>query len=420
MVMSRPYKSQPGYDRGPSLPALLQSLAWLHDTYGMLDHCQRRYGEVFTLRLGKLGKVVVLTQPRQVQSFFAWGRKQADGSEAAEVFRPFVGDRSILLVAGDSHRSCRRQLYPALHGEPMAGVIAEARRQARERASGWRRGRVLGGLHEVRQVVLRTILAAIVGVPAPALDSWQRQLEALMGSWAVNLALFVPLQLPVGPWATLLRHTERLNARLYAHIAACRSGALAPSAPLAVLLQNDDDGWVRDQLMTLLIAGYDTTSSTLAWLLYYVAQLPEPRAAGAEEAQRTALIRETLRLRPVVPMVVRRLRASAAVEDMTLAAGTMVGASVYSVHQDSTLYPQPRRFMAQRFLQRSYRPHEFLPFGGGHRVCLGQSLGMEMMSAIAAELWQQHTLRPADERPERSVRRYGTLVPERGVRLVVR
>ncbi len=394
--------------RGPRAPAVVQSALWLHDTYGVLDACRRRYGHVFTLRLGKLGPVVVLTRSVDIQIFMSWDRQQADGSEAGEVFRPFVGDRSVLLTGGDAHRTTRRELYHALHGDPLAHVVAEAKRQAEQASNAWRRGEAISGLAAVRDVVLRTLLIPVVGVPRSELDSWQRQLEALMNSWAVNLALFAPLQLRIGPWATLIDHCERLDARLHAHIRARRDGGATPC--LQVLLGHDDDRWVRDQLMTLLVAGYDTTASTLAWLLYY--------APGGGDVDATAVVKETLRLRPVVPLVVRRLLRPANVAGHALPAGTMVGASVYSVHRDAELYPRPHDFDATRFTTTTFKPHEFIPFGGGHRVCLGLSLGMRMMTTIAQAL-RARGLRRAPGPEEQSVRRYGTLVPKHGVQLVV-
>ena len=261
---------------GPGSPAAVQGLRWLLRPYDLLAECARRYGDAFTLRLGGFGRVVVVSDPAAIRSVFTAPAGHLEPGSSSEIFRPFIGDHSLLLLEGEGHLRERRLVQPALHGghvRALTPLVVDAVRDAIERREP---GRPFA-MHELtREVSLRVMLQGVVGLRGRArIERAMGLSRALLGSTLTSVAFIRPLRVDLGawsPWGRFQRLAKELDAILFAEIAERRGeGDDAPDDPLGALLRGRDaegagltDAELRDELLTLLFAGHDTTSTSLA------------------------------------------------------------------------------------------------------------------------------------------------------------
>ncbi|HEY0135442.1 MAG TPA: cytochrome P450, partial [Nannocystis sp.] len=417
---------------GPRFAAL-QTWLYARDPIGHLARCQRRYGDPFTVPT-TAGPVVVAATPALVREVFA-----AD----ADVFVPFaphtvelfVGRGSLLVQAGAQHREARRRISPALHGEALRARGGEIRDVAVTSARAWRPGRVFVLLDAARGVSRELIVRAVLGLRDP------RRIEALGRALAAMLAAGTPALLFVptlrrrigglGPFARFARAQARVHALLSAEIAARRACPEGQDV-LTTLLGELDDETVRDELLTLLIAGHETTGVALAWAVYWLLRSPTALARvlaelDACDATPDALARlpyldavchEALRLGPVVSDVTRTLARPLRLGGYDLPAGTSVAAATALLHTRSDLYPRPGEFRPERFLERRFGPCEHAPFGGGARRCPGAAFALYSLKIVLGTWLARHTLRLAEPGDVAPARRNLVLGPSTGVRVV--
>lgn len=448
-TMSPPVSDLPP---GPSAPAWLQLVRFAGDPLGLLDDCHRRYGDAFTLHIAGNGRFVMLSDPEAVREVFQGDPDVLHSGEANSLFIATVGRHSVLVLDGAPHMRQRRVLVPPLKGERMRAFFDAMRLETLEAVRAWPAGIPFPTLPTMRRVTLRVILRTGLGLaPGPELDRFERKMERFLSHgrqrYALVLMTIIPIQRLSGSrWVPLFRQLSDLDDDLFAFIAARRRGEHRPTGQNVLddlLDAAHEDGTplgdreVRDALITILIAGHDTTALALSWALGEIAQHPEVVDRLCDELARVnggrppeaghlpaleyleGAIRESLRLRPVAPFVVRKTMQPFTVDGRQYPAGVILCPCSYLVHQREELYPDPGRFRPERFLERKFGPHEWFPFGGGNRVCLGMPFALyEMKVLLATLLSQVRPTRPAGARFR--ARRYGIVLgPDDGGRIIV-
>jgi len=428
----------PGLPPRPDLGVLNMNLGFVLWPTRFLDACQAKRGDFFTLHPQKGRWIVVTSDPQTIKEVFTGDPNLLYAGAGNIVLQPILGSRSVLLLDGAEHLRQRRLMLPAFHGERMR-VYADVMRAAAERAiAQWPRGRRFDVLPSMQAITLEVILRAVFGVTEP--ERVKELSEPLRGVLDVvaSRRRVLALMLTSGrmgarsPWTRFVESRRRADELLHAEIRARRADPTERDDVLSMLLAaRDEDGRalsdeeLRDELMTLLVAGHETTATALAWTLERLARHPdalagvvaEQRAGGSELLEAT--IKETLRLRPVVPAVVRQLQAPMTFGGWDLPAGVHIGPSIYLLHRRPDLYPDPLAFRPERFLERSYGTYEWIPFGGGIRRCLGASFALFEMRVVLSTLLERVQLQPARGSGETVARRAITFAPARGGRIAV-
>ena len=413
-----------GLPPGPPLPAPVQTALWFGSPVGFLEWCGRRYGDVFTLRL--MGPpTVMVSEPRLVEQVLALGPDDASAGEENALLAPLLGRHSVLMLDGPEHLRQRRLLLPSFHGERMRRQGAAIAAIAGEEVARWPVGQPFPLLPRMRDVTFEVILRVVFGLEgSPALGELREALRRLVGmggSWMAVPALRRDLG-PFRPWGRFVALRARVGALVREEVGRRRSaGEAAGDGTIDLLLDRMDDDELVDALVTLLVAGHETTATSLAWCFELMLRRPDlvERVRGELAAGSTrlldAVVRETLRVRPVFRYASRRLRRPLRLGDHTIPAGVAVGASIYLAH----LRAGGGEFRPERFLDGPPAPGTWVPFGGGLRRCLGASFATYEMGVIVRTVLEQARLRPASRRPERIGLHAITLVPGRGARVVL-
>jgi cytochrome P450 len=438
---------------GPRAPAWWQLVRLAGDPLGLLDDCRRRFGDAFTLDVAGNGRFVMLSDPEVVREVFRDDPDVLHSGEANTLFIATVGRSSVLVLDGAAHARQRRVVVPPLKGERMRAFFDAMRQETLDAVRAWPVGTPFPTLPTMRRATLRVILRTGLGLaPGPEMDRFERKIETMLSNgrqrYALVLMTVIPIQRLSGSrWAPLFRQLSALDDDLFAFIAARRRGGQAPTGQNVLddlLAAAHEDGTpigdreVRDALFTILIAGHDTTALALSWALAEIARRPDVIDRLTDELRRVTgggppeaghlpdleyldgTVRESLRLRPVAPFVVRKTVKPYAVGGREYPAGVVLCPCSYLVHRREDLYPDPGRFRPERFLGRKFGPHEWFPFGGGNRVCVGMPFALyEMKVLLATLLSQVRPSRPAGARSR--ARRYGIVLgPDDGGRVVVR
>jgi len=414
-------------------PAALQTLRYGLDPEGFFAAPRRRYGDVFTVRV--LSETwVVLAHPDAVKEAFALGPEQANSGEANLTLRPLIGTRNVLLLDGEEHLARRKLVLPPFHGERMRAYEGTIRAQARRQIEAMSLGRPEALLPHMQELTFAVIMRCVFGLED------ERRLRELGGAlrsmltWITDMRRGLVLAF-LGPERLMASRRFRdqlaeVDRQLFAEIERRRAAADLGEREdiLSMLLQaRDEEGEglsdqnLHDELVTLLVAGHETTAALLAWAVHELARAPEhqQRLADGEEGFTEATIAEALRLRPPVPVVLRRLREPARIAGHDLPAGATLAPSMLLVHRRPDLYPDPWRFDPTRFLGRRPVPSEWLPFGGSVRRCVGAAFARFEARIVLEELSAALRFAPDRERPERVGRRGPILVPARGARVVL-
>jgi cytochrome P450 len=438
---------------GPESSAWWQLLRFAGDPLGVLDDCHRRYGDAFTLNVAGNGQFVMLSDPEAVRDVFRGDPTVLHSGEANTKFTATVGRHSVLVLDEAPHARQRRVLVPPLKGERVRAFFDAMRLETLEAVRAWPREAPFPALPTMRRITLRVILRTALGLaPGPEMDRCEHKMERFLSNgrqrYALVLMTIVPIRRLSGSrWAPLFRQLSDLDDDLFALITARRRGDHPPSGENVLddlLAATHEDGSpladreVRDAIITILIAGHDTTALALAWALADLVPRPEVVARLADELKRVTgggppeaehlpaleyldgSIRESLRRSPVVPFVVRKTVQPFVAGGREFPAGIVLCPCSYLVHRREEIYPEPDRFRPERFLERKFGPHEWFPFGGSNRVCLGMTFALYEMKVLLATLFSQVRLaRPAGARSR--ARRYGIVLgPDDGARLIVR
>jgi cytochrome P450 len=418
-----------GLPPGPRWPVALQTLRYGLAPHGFFESAHRAFGDVFTLRV-MAETWVVVAHPDAVRELYALGPDEADSGVANSALRPLLGSRNVLLLDGAEHLRRRKLVLPPFHGERMRAYEGLIREATRREIASWPSGTPVPTLPRMQAITLRVVLRAVFGVEeGPGLDRLGAILRRAL-TWATDprrglvFAFLGPDRL-MGLDA-FQRQQAELDRELVAEIARRRRATdLAERTDiLSLLLQaRDEDGAalsdrdLRDELVTLLVAGHETTAATLSWALTEVAAHPEAQArlAAAEPGLAEAAITETLRLHPPVPLgSLRRLRRPMTIAGWDLPAGATLASCSLLVHRRPDLYEAPTAWRVDRFAGRRPSAGEWLPFGGGVRRCVGAAFAQFEARTVLDEIVGALELRPA-ARPTRRVGRRGiVIVPARG------
>jgi cytochrome P450 len=423
---------------GPRQPAAVQTLRWLTRHLPLLEECRARYGDAFTLRFATLPPLVFVSDPDSAKRIFAADRENSLPAGRSLTLEPVLGERSLLLLEGEEHLRRRRLMLPPFHGDRMRayeGIIASVAAAA---AESWPRGEPFPMRDRMQAITLDVILAAVFGVAdGPRHDRLRellgRVLEQTRRPLASALAVMTrPLGRfgPYGPFQALLDETDAVLAEEIADRR--RDPALADREDILSMLvaarfddgSEMDDRELRDQLMTLLAAGHETTATALAWsfdfLLHDAGALARAResAAGDDPAYLDAVATEALRLRPVITSVGRKLGAAGTYGGHELPEGTSVMVAIYLLHTRPDVYPDPYAFRPERFLGERPDTYSWIPFGGGIRRCLGAAFAQMEMRIVLREVLNRAELRAADRRLDLPRLAGITLVPKAGARVL--
>jgi cytochrome P450 len=405
----------------------------------MMEDCARRYGDMFTVKIANEGTWVFLTDPAAVRQVFTGDPRLLHAGEANVVLLPVLGSHSVLLLDEDAHMAQRKLMLPSFHGERMRGYEHTMAEVAAREIERWPAGEPLSAWPTMQAITLEVIMRTVFGVTdAERLSRLRDALQSSL-SWATDpkrmarLALLGPRR--IAELGTLRRALQPTDELIFEEI---RSRRGAPDLEqrddvLSLLLQaHHDDGSVmsdeelRDELMTLLVAGHETSATALAWALEALARHPaalnrlrDEVDADGDDAYLDAVVKEVLRLRPVIALVLRRLTEPMEIGGRLLPAGVTVAPCIYLLHRRPDVYDEPRAFRPERFLEQPPGTYTWIPFGGGVRRCLGASFAQFEIKVVLRELVARLDIRPARPRPERRVRRAIVFAPERGGELVV-
>jgi cytochrome P450 family 135 len=407
---------------GPRLPRPVAGVRFLATEHRMLARYRRRYGDVFAVGVWPFDPLVVVGDPAEVKRIFKGDPAQLHAGEGNQVLGPVVGPHSVLVLDEKEHLRTRKMLLPPFHGERMRVYGDVMRELAEAEVATWPTGVEFPLLPAMQRLTLRIILRTVFGVQH--MEALEAALIRLMRRGA-RIMLLPLLQRDYGPGSPQRRFEQaraEVDAMLYAEIARRRESPGGTDV-LSMLLSVDEppsDAELRDHLITLLLAGHETTATTLAWTFERLVRHPEAleRAASGDTAYVDAVVQESQRLRPVITYVMRTLQAPFTVGGHEVPAGATLGTSITMIHRRPDLYPDPLAFRPERFLEAKPETYTWVPFGGGVRRCLGAAFATFEMREVLSVVLAQRALRAADPRPERSRRRGITFVPGRGASVV--
>jgi cytochrome P450 len=405
---------------------------------GSMERCRRRFGKRYTVRFPGAPPFVMISDPAAVKEIFTAPADVLHPGEGARILRPVVGANSVILLDGEAHMRQRKLMLPAFHGEKMAALADLMREVAESEIAAWPRGEPVETHSRMQKLTLEIILRAVFGLESgPRLDALRDRLGAMLEFGDKPISMVPPedgtlaywIGERVGPFKRFLELQRPADEMIFDQIEERRGAAGGGDDVLSMLLEaRDEDGApmsdqeLRDELMTLLVAGHETTASTLAWAFSRLPHHPEVLArlteeidSGHDDAYLTATIQETLRRRPVLPNAAPRLvMKPVEIGGWNYPAGVSLVVNTYGIHHDPEIYPDPYAFRPERFIEEPPGTYTFTPFGGGRRRCLGASFAMLEMKIVLRAALSALELRPAASSPELPRRRNITVRPAQG------
>lgn len=432
-----------------------------------MEDSVQRYGPMFKIGGDRKPPLVYVGDPEVVRQIFMLAPETVEVGPRNLVLKTLVGEHSILLLDGDSHNRKRKLLMPPFHGDRLRTYAQLICNITRHISHDWQPGQSITARLPMQELTLGVILQAVFGLrEGDRFTQLQQAMSAMLDTFASPISssfLFFPsLQKDWGdwsPWVQFVKLREQVRQLIYAEIRDRRrslqqSGADSSEHKLAgnedkddiltLLIQARDeegngmtDAELHDELVTLLLAGHETTASALVWVLYWIHYLPDVQQkvraelaalgpdpdpmAIARLPYLTAVCQEALRINPIVPAAfVRVLLEPVTIEGYDFVAGTALMPATYIIHRNPSLYPEPQQFRPERFLDRQYAPHEYLPFGGGHRRCIGSALAMMELKLSMATLIQDFEFTLPHPRPLRPTRRGLTVAPPASLKFKVK
>jgi cytochrome P450 family 135 len=423
---------------GPTWPTAVQTALWQLRFPEFNMWLSRRYGNIFTIRLPFSGSIVSFTDPDAIRALFADPGERAHAGEANAILEPMMGRHSVLLLDGPEHARQRKLLHPPFHGARMqryGQVITEI---TSAEVAGWPLDEKFSLLRSMQSLTLQVILRVVFGLEeGEKLEHIKALIHRALADGDSPLALIPQARRDFGPlktWSDFIARRDALDQALYAEMAGRReAGNLEERDDILSMLMvsRDEDGEgmtdveLRDELITLLLAGHETTASSISWFFDQVlhqptvlARLQEDLATGGTEYLNAA-ISETMRLRPAVPMIARLLQVPMEIGDFLIPSETVVAPNIFLAHRRADIYPEPLRFRPERFLDTRVDTFAWLPFGGGIRRCVGAAFATFEMQTVIPEVLRRVKLEPISPRPEAISRRAVTLVPAHGAQMRV-
>lgn len=424
---------------GPRSPRAIQTLGWWTRPTAYLEQCRARYGKRFTIRLLGLPPSVHTSTPEEVAEIFKAPPEVLHPGEGARILEPVVGSHSLMLLDEDEHLEQRKLLLPAFHGKKMEGLTGLITEVAEREVASWPRNETLVVHARLQDLALEVVLRGVFGLDeGERLDALRAALTKILAFGVRPENLLPVMQRDLGGltrWSEFTRLRERADGLIYDLIEERRrDGGEDRDDIMAMLLSaRHEDGSpmspkeVRDELMTLMIAGHDTTASELAWAFERLVR--EPRVlkrlqqeidAGEGDDYLTATVQETLRRRPVIPGGPRLTQREVEIGGWLYPEGVCLIANAYLLHHDPDVYPDPYAFRPERFLDEPPGTYTWLPFGGGRRRCIGSSFAMLEMKIVLRAVLERAEIVNGGERFERPLSRGGVISPRAGAPTVLR
>jgi cytochrome P450 family 110 len=434
-------------------PPFWQKIHWIADPVSYMESAGSHHPDMFAARVSAFPNDLIFIQhPEGIQQILTNTKTFTAPGKYNGVLRPLLGDYSVIMLDGDRHRRQRKLLMPPFHGERMQAygeLICNLTQKVMSQISI---GKTFSARKAMQEISLQVILEAVFGLyegeRSQKLKKLLSSMSEIFNSPLTSTFLFFGfLQKDLGawsPWGNFLRQQQQIDELLYQEIAERREKGYLESNDILSLLMSarDEEGnpmtdkELRDELLTLMVAGHETTATAMSWSLYWIHRLPEVKEKLLQELDSlgespepmaiarlpylTAVCNETLRISPVAMLTFPRV-VQEPVELMgyKLEAGTIIVGCIYLTHQREDIYPEPKQFKPERFLERQFSPYEFLPFGGGVRRCIGEVLAQFEMKLVLATILSRYQLATADNRPERQQRRGVTLAPANGVKMMI-
>ncbi len=427
-----------GLPPGPRMPRALQTAIWSRRAQWMLEQSRARFGDIFTVRIAHEGTWVMVSDPEAVKQVFTGDPRVFHAGEGNQILRPILGDNSVLVLDEKPHIGQRRLLLPPFHGERMQGYGETMAAIAAREIESWPTGTPYKLRPRMQAITLEIILETVFGVhDKERMDPLRAALRDFL-DLTTDPRVLLPVVL-IGPERirrvpAFRRRIDRVDELIHREIAERRDAEdLAERDDVLSMLvaaRHEDgspmsDAEIRDELLTLLVAGHETTATALSWAMERLVRHPEKlerlraEVLAGEEAYLTATIQETLRLRPVIVLVVRKLTEPVEIGGYELPAGAAVTPCIHLVHRNPEIYPEPDRFLPERFLETPPGTYTWIPFGGGVRRCLGAAFAQFEMAVVLKELVRRHQIRPARPESERPFRRAITETPRHDAEVIL-
>jgi cytochrome P450 len=427
-----------GLPPGPRMGRVPQTAIWSRRAQWLLEQGRARFGPMFTLKIAYEGDWVVLSDPELVKQVFTGDPRVFHAGEGNQILRPILGDNSVLVLDEKKHITQRKLLLPPFHGERMQAYGEKMSEIAAREIESWPTGVPYKLRPRMQAITLEIILETVFGVHGgermgPLRDALRDFLDL-----TTNPRVLLPVLL-VGPdrvnrIPAFRRRVGRVDELIGREIAERRAAEdLAERDDILSMLvaaRHEDgspmsDTEIRDELLTLLVAGHETTATALSWAMERLVRHPEKlerlrdEVEAGEDAYLTATIQETLRLRPVIVVVVRKLTEPIELGGYELPAGARVTPCIHLIHRDPAIYPEPERFLPERFLDNPPGTYTWIPFGGGVRRCLGAAFAQFEMSVVLRELVRRREIAPTTQAPERPYRRAITETPRHDAEVIL-
>lgn len=429
---------------GCTQPMAVQTARWMARPTTFLRECHDRYGDDFSVNMAIFGKAMFVSDPESIKAVFTASPDTLGPGSGNAMLLPLLGRHSLILLDRQPHRHERRLLTPPFHGERMR-AYAQVIHDATEASCGaWPMGKPINLTPELQSISLDVILSAVFGVADFGRRAAARRPVVALLEGLNPLTLYVPvLQQRFGPWAKTMAERRAVHAVVDAEIHDRRERGLDGRTDILSLMMaaRYEDGSamsdeaLRDEMMTMLIAGHETSTTSLSWAVWELMDNPDAAerlgaeldALGPDVAPEAlerlpfldAVCRETLRLHPVLPLVSRVTRAELPMRGYTVPANVGVFPCIWLAHRREEVFPEPERFRPERFLERSYSPFEWLPFGGGARRCIGMAFALYEMKLVLGALFRRFRFNKADDKVPQTRRKHITIAPSGGVRAVL-
>jgi cytochrome P450 len=422
---------------GPSAPPVVQTAELTARPVAFVERCRERFGGTFSVRLSRIGPMVFFSDPASIKEVFGSDRENTITQGRNVVLEPILGTKSLLVQEGAEHLARRKLMLPPFHGERMRAYEDSIERATIEEISNWPTGETVLSHPAMQRITLEVIMSAVFGVSDERHDSLRAGLNRMLSSTRSPFAfgLTFPLLRKLPPYSGMLKSLRETDRLIAAEIADRRADPATEEREdiLSMLVsardedgQGLDDTELRDQLMTLLLAGHETTATALAWCFDQLLRTPDAYERLRAEIDSDgggdwmeAVIAETLRVRPVVPMIGRELRKPMTLDGCDLEPGTSVMLSIYLAHTRPDVFAAPYRFDPSRFEGVKPDTYSWIPFGGGTRRCIGAAFAQFEMRIVLRTILASLDLVPGSDFPDRMVRRNVTLSPKHGSPVVV-
>jgi cytochrome P450 len=419
---------------GPKAPRAVQTLAWWTRSIPLYERCRARYGKRFTIRLLQTPPQVYLSDPAEVKEVFTAPPEVLHPGEGARILEPVVGANSVILLDEGAHLSQRKLMLPAFHGQRMEALSGVVEDVTEREVASWPLDAPVALHPRLQALTMEVILRAVFGLdPGARLDAIRDGLSRNL-EFGNHPASMIPFLQRGRRFEEFVARRDEVDRLLFELIDERRAADEERDDVLSMLLAaRHEDGSpmskqeLRDELMTLLVAGHETTASELAWAFERLARTPDvtrrlvAEIDSGDDAYLTATIHETLRRRPVIPNAAPRLtKQPVEVGGFEYPEGVVLIASSYLIHHDPEIYPDPYAFRPERFLDESPGTYTWIPFGGGRRRCLGASFALLEMKVVLKALLARAIPAPGPDAAEGSRRRAITLSPRRSAVTVLR